>query len=424
MTEKVIEKGNFKADHIEKEIKKEGQEKFIPLVRTSDELLERYKDETPSLILHMYPTHFRFEQQDGVFLYNSPMKIILEYIRMETIPPDCVEIFRDSQTRQSSDENSHSDENKDKKIVNEHVIPSKSPPRSFSTVNVTEKVYRTVLKPSSETLWAEMCLFSESTEGKFNDDMAIEFESQILIATTPILYLQPATNPMVMSRIFSELYEPMLPIMKKRKKNPTNKMNEIKKAEEEQLMLIMDEKQGKSFQPSFSRLSFVEKIRHKRSRASHFNSSQIYQRQNYQNAHLNVPKSTSINISKNNPSIQKLQQRNSALLSSNNIPAMNPMLKTFQSANIYTKEQQDAIRAQKAMLQIRTMQLKQAGVPIHQINEIIQQQAAQMSINIQEMSTRAEGINMNHSIQHAYSLQRNKEHPITGAEKTFTERRI
>ncbi|KTW30664.1 hypothetical protein T552_00379 [Pneumocystis carinii B80] len=398
MTGKINEKAGFRADQIQKEVKKEAQDKFLPLVRSSDELLERYKDESPSLILHMYPTHFRFEQQDGVFLYNSPMKIILECIRMETIPPECVEIFRDIRTRfyegclivqirdhrQSADENSNQNGNKDTKVVNEHVIPSKSPPRSFSTINVTEKVYYTVLKPSSETIWAEMCLFSESTGGKFNDEMAIEFESQILIATTPVLYLQPATNPMVMTRIFSELCELIPPIMKKRKQSPTKKIDEAKKAEEEQLMLIMDEKQGKSFQPSFTRLAFIEKFRHKRSRAyRNFNLSQIYQKQNSQ---VSAP-----NVLNDDPSIQKLQQRNAVLSSVANPSTIKPMLKV-RSANIYTKEQQNILRAQKTMLQIRTMQLKQSGMPIHQINEIIQQQAAQMGINIQEMFPPTKGI--------------------------------
>ncbi|EMR11459.1 hypothetical protein PNEG_00476 [Pneumocystis murina B123] len=399
MAGKVNEKVGFRVDQIQKEVKKETQDKFLPLVKTSDELLERYKDESPSLILHMYPTHFRFEQQDGVFLYNSPMKIILEYIRMETIPPDCVEIFRDTRTRfyegclivqirdhrQSTNENSHSNENKDTKVVNEHVIPSKSPPRSFSTINVTEKVYYTVLKPSSETIWAEMCLFSESTGGKFNDEMAIEFESQILIATTPVLYLQPATNPMVMRRIFSELCELVPPIMKKRKQSPAEKIDEMKKAEE-QLMLIMDEKQGKSFQPSFTRLAFIEKFRNKRSRTyRNFNFSRIYQRQNPQ---ISVP-----NVLNNDPSMQKLHQRNTVVSSVANPASIKPMLKV-QPTNIYTKEQQNMLRAQKTMLQIRTMQLKQSGMPIHQINEIIQQQAAQMGINIQEMSLPTKGIHV------------------------------
>ncbi|QSL64107.1 hypothetical protein MERGE_000262 [Pneumocystis wakefieldiae] len=191
---------------------------------------------------------------------------------------------------------------------------------------------------------------------------------------------------MVMRRIFTELCELIPPIMKKRKQSPAKKIDEMKKAEEEQLMLIMDEKQGKSFQPSFTRLAFIEKFRNKRSRTCrNFNIPQVYQRQNPQ---VSVP-----NALNNNPSMQKVHQRNAALSSIANPASIKPMLKV-QPPNIYTKEQQNILRAQKTMLQIRTMQLKQSGMPIHQINEIIQQQAAQMGINIQEMSQPTKGIHV------------------------------
>jgi hypothetical protein len=58
------------------------------LVRNSTtNILAKYKDAAPSLIIHLHPTHFRFDQQvyhplkpvltpkDGVFSYNSPMKV-------------------------------------------------------------------------------------------------------------------------------------------------------------------------------------------------------------------------------------------------------------------------------------------------------------------------------------------------------------
>jgi hypothetical protein len=46
------------------------------LVRNSTtNILAKYKDQVPSLIIHLHPTHFRFDQQDGVFSYNSPMKV-------------------------------------------------------------------------------------------------------------------------------------------------------------------------------------------------------------------------------------------------------------------------------------------------------------------------------------------------------------
>lgn len=41
--------------------------------------------------MHLYPTHFRFEQQDGSFAYNSEMKVIIEHIRAGTVPHDMME---------------------------------------------------------------------------------------------------------------------------------------------------------------------------------------------------------------------------------------------------------------------------------------------------------------------------------------------
>lgn len=43
------------------------------------------------MILHLHPTHFRFDQQDGSFGYNSPMKVVLEHIKNQTVPHDMLE---------------------------------------------------------------------------------------------------------------------------------------------------------------------------------------------------------------------------------------------------------------------------------------------------------------------------------------------
>ncbi|KAI9856375.1 MAG: Transcription factor spt20 [Trichoglossum hirsutum] len=75
------------------------QRKFLkklppqPYVNTTAHILHKYQGKPPSLTLHLHPTHFRFDQQDGSFGYNSPMKVILEYIRSETIPHDMMEEF-------------------------------------------------------------------------------------------------------------------------------------------------------------------------------------------------------------------------------------------------------------------------------------------------------------------------------------------
>ncbi|KAL8992058.1 MAG: hypothetical protein Q9188_007665, partial [Gyalolechia gomerana] len=62
-----------------------------PLVKAPSYILKKYKNKPPSLILHLHPTHFRFDQQDGSFSYSSPMKIMLEHLRSQTVPHDIVE---------------------------------------------------------------------------------------------------------------------------------------------------------------------------------------------------------------------------------------------------------------------------------------------------------------------------------------------
>ncbi|KAI5811553.1 Spt20 family-domain-containing protein [Peziza echinospora] len=70
-----------------------------PYVRTTEYILRKYKNHPPSLILHLHPSNFRFDGQDGSFSYTSPMRTILEYIRNETIPHEVVEEFRDNGVR-------------------------------------------------------------------------------------------------------------------------------------------------------------------------------------------------------------------------------------------------------------------------------------------------------------------------------------
>ncbi|KAL8776537.1 MAG: hypothetical protein Q9213_008232 [Squamulea squamosa] len=62
-----------------------------PYVNMASYILKKFKNKQPSLIIHLHLTHFRFDQQDGSFSYNSPMKIILEHLRSQTVPHDMIE---------------------------------------------------------------------------------------------------------------------------------------------------------------------------------------------------------------------------------------------------------------------------------------------------------------------------------------------
>lgn len=60
-------------------------------VKSTSYMMRKYRKVPPSVILHLHPTHFRFDQQDGTFSYSSPMRFLLEHIKNETVPHDIVE---------------------------------------------------------------------------------------------------------------------------------------------------------------------------------------------------------------------------------------------------------------------------------------------------------------------------------------------
>ncbi|KAI2457783.1 hypothetical protein LOY97_004970, partial [Ophidiomyces ophidiicola] len=62
-----------------------------PFVKTSSYILKKFANYPPSFTIHLHPTHFRFEQQDGSFPYNSEMKAIIEHIKNGTVPHDMME---------------------------------------------------------------------------------------------------------------------------------------------------------------------------------------------------------------------------------------------------------------------------------------------------------------------------------------------
>ncbi|RQM07694.1 hypothetical protein DH86_00001712, partial [Scytalidium sp. 3C] len=64
-----------------------------PYIKTDAYILKKYRGNPPSLIIHLHPTHFRFDQQEGSFSYKSPMRILIEHLKLRTIPHDLIEYF-------------------------------------------------------------------------------------------------------------------------------------------------------------------------------------------------------------------------------------------------------------------------------------------------------------------------------------------
>ncbi|KAF4631605.1 hypothetical protein G7Y89_g6523 [Cudoniella acicularis] len=65
------------------------------IFKSDEYILKRYRNSRPSLIVHLHPTHFRFDQQEGSFSYKSPMRILIEHLKQRTVPHDLVEFMPD-----------------------------------------------------------------------------------------------------------------------------------------------------------------------------------------------------------------------------------------------------------------------------------------------------------------------------------------
>ncbi|KAJ3473441.1 hypothetical protein NLG97_g10305 [Lecanicillium saksenae] len=65
----------------------------LPYAVSDSYVLGKHAGSPPSLVVHLHPTHFRFDGQDGMFQYKSPMKLFLEHVRSRTVPHDLLEYF-------------------------------------------------------------------------------------------------------------------------------------------------------------------------------------------------------------------------------------------------------------------------------------------------------------------------------------------
>ena len=66
---------------------------IVDAVKTTSYILKKFRNRPASFTLHLHPSHFRFEEQDGSFSYDSPMRVLLEHIKDQTVPADMIEDF-------------------------------------------------------------------------------------------------------------------------------------------------------------------------------------------------------------------------------------------------------------------------------------------------------------------------------------------
>lgn len=66
------------------------------VTRFTRQVLKRHRRAPPSIVVHLYPNHFRFEHSIGNFSYDHPIKCFLEAIREQKLPTDLLDLLDQS----------------------------------------------------------------------------------------------------------------------------------------------------------------------------------------------------------------------------------------------------------------------------------------------------------------------------------------
>jgi transcription factor SPT20 len=67
-----------------------------PHVRTSAYILNKHKGKPVSMTIHLHQTYFRFDNQEGSWAYDSPMRFVVQHLRQQTIPHGLMEELLDA----------------------------------------------------------------------------------------------------------------------------------------------------------------------------------------------------------------------------------------------------------------------------------------------------------------------------------------
>ncbi|KAI7186810.1 hypothetical protein KC363_g6351 [Hortaea werneckii] len=314
-----------------------------PFVRDTAYILRKHKGKPPSIVLHLYNTHFKFHGQEGSYAYDSPMKFVLEHLRKGTVPHEMIEELlvsgvpwydgclivevRNYKTKEGEDTVGNGKKDgggPDGKFsmhrYNEHITPSAFAPypnkaksaeeqgtkEGSSNSGTPEKekekskekaskdggpqIFTIVLHPTALTQHHEIMLLANTPASELRSNnkkkgstdvtgasqpptpsvpptptatsrgplsqqqkMCLEegdiyaFQSDLLLATEPPLFLDPVSTPQDADRVLDILSDPLhsaTPPEAKTRKRTTAEMaaDDAQAAEQERRMLIMDER--------------------------------------------------------------------------------------------------------------------------------------------------------------------------------------
>ncbi|EGW35346.1 uncharacterized protein SPAPADRAFT_69613 [Spathaspora passalidarum NRRL Y-27907] len=169
---------------------------------TSEEILKKYARNPASLILHIFETHYRFNnsQDSQIIPKDSPMiKDFMHHVLKEEIPVEMSELLKDFSIK-SYDGCLILQVYDHRHMVKTTVTQPRPANASKDTKPVTTivskpKTYRTLLKPTPLSIYYDLLYHTDSALTKFTDTLSLQMESEILTLTNRKLDLSVPLNP-------------------------------------------------------------------------------------------------------------------------------------------------------------------------------------------------------------------------------------
>lgn len=186
---------------------------------TLPEILRKFAKYPPSLTFHIYESHYRFNntQDSSIIPKDSPMaRSFLQHLIREEIPVEMTELLKDFAVRfydgclvvQVYDHRNMvpvptpavattpAASTPALALVQEPLKTlGKNTPNSATKDSTRPKMYRTLLRPTPQSLYYDLLYHTDSTLTKFTDLLSLQMEAEILTLTNRKVDLSVPLNP-------------------------------------------------------------------------------------------------------------------------------------------------------------------------------------------------------------------------------------
>ncbi|CAG8701616.1 3150_t:CDS:2, partial [Acaulospora colombiana] len=198
-------------------------------------------NESPSLVVHLLEKDWsirpgRAPNNAGArrFSYSEPISGLLDDIQARRIPVEFTDIFKKLDVKFFEG----------CLIVEMH---DSRPTKGGPSKNVEARIDKYVLRPTAESLWAEIRNVVDGQQG-WGDKEALELEARIVLATAPPLCLDPSPTVNRIANVITRIGAyPTKTSLKRRQSEDTE--DDIDSLKRRKLMQLMNPRVGKPFVP-------------------------------------------------------------------------------------------------------------------------------------------------------------------------------